>query len=311
MKINEENIEAYLIDYSEGKLFGEEKNYVESFLKNNPEYADMFDGFENIRLEKETVRFEKKDSLKHTTEFDYPEFQYFDRLAVSVLEGVASESENKEFQTLISKNKKLKKDADVYSKTKIQPDFKIVYNKKKTLKHYALFFWQRVAAIAAVLIAAVLFSFLNSDETVLILGVYDYNYKVTPREILCEEKPIIAETKNLAKKKAAVKAVEKPPLMLPEIENEIKSVKNEALVGADFSSLKIENVLKDVLPQTDFSQFLAENAESQSKPKTNFIGFRLFRFAKKIDVEIFRSDDGSFIALDLITPNKKYTLKKL
>lgn len=317
MKVNKENIEEYLLDYSEGSLSQEDKKQVEVFLKKNPQYREMLEGISEFRLDAGNVVFEKKDSLKHTLEFDYPEFKYSDRLAVSVLEGLATKEEQAEYQKLISENKALKKDAALYSTTKLQADTNIVYNKKNGLKHFAFVTWQRVASVAAVLVLGILTAVFYKEETVSVTGVYSYNYEIKHRDlevVATVEKQYAAEKiTEEPKKTAASKPEEKQVLPLPDTEDDIiiEKAENEALAGADLSSLRVESVLKDELPQTEFPKILAENSEPESKTKTNFIGGRLFRFAQKIDLEVYRSEDGSFIALDLITPNKKYSLKKL
>ncbi|MBR4677795.1 MAG: hypothetical protein IKO99_07320 [Bacteroidales bacterium] len=319
MKVNKENIEEYLLDYSEGSLSQEDKKQVEVFLKKNPQYREMLEGISEFRLDAGNVVFEKKDSLKHTSEFDYPEFKYSDRLAVSVLEGLATKEEQTEYQKLISESASFKKDVALYSRTKLQADSQIVYENKNGLKHFALVFWRYAAAVAAVLIAGIFAAFFFQETTKEISGVYTCNYEIKTRKsvekniVLEPQQTFLAENTAKPKKTAAVKTVEETVLPLPDMEDDviIKSAENETLAGADLSSLRVENVLKNELPQTEFPKILAENSEPESKTKTNFIGGRLFRFAQKIDLEVYRSEDGSFIALDLITPNKKYSLKKL
>lgn len=310
MKVNKENIEEYLLDYSEGSLSQEDKKQVEVFLKKNPQYREMLEGISEFRLDAGNVVFEKKDSLKHTLEFDYPEFKYSDRLAVSVLEGLATKEEQTEYQKLISESASFKKDVALYSRTKLQADSQIVYENKNGLKHFAFVFWRYAAAVAAVLIAGILTAVFYKDENISATSVYSYNFQVKIREAVVQEKIV----ENIT---AAAKPKIKQVVPLPEKKEDditdiiIEKTENETLAGADLSSLRVENVLKNELPQTEFPQILAENSEPESKTKTNFIGGRLFRFAQKIDLEVYRSEDGSFIALDLITPNKKYSLKKL
>ena len=310
MQFNKENIEEYLLDYSENNLSEKDKKCVEDFLRQNPKYRAMIEGLSDFKLNGENAVFEKKDSLKHTSEFDYSEFSYVDRLAVSVLEGVATSKELSEYQKLISESASFKKDVALYSQTKLQADSQIVYENKNGLKHFAFVFWRYAAAVAAVLIAGILTAVFYKDENISATSVYSYNFQVKIREAVVQEKIV----ENIT---AAAKPKIKQVVPLPEKKEDditdiiIEKTENETLAGADLSSLRVENVLKNELPQTEFTKILAEKSEPQTKTKTNFIGSRLFRFAKKIDVEVYRNDDGSFFALDLITPNKKYSLKKL
>jgi hypothetical protein len=63
-KINKNNIEAWLLDYSEGQLNEKELVLLETFLEENPEYRQLLNDFEPLYLPaEEHIVFAKKEAL--------------------------------------------------------------------------------------------------------------------------------------------------------------------------------------------------------------------------------------------------------
>lgn len=62
-RINKNNIEAWLLDLSEGQLNEEELALLEAYLAENPEYSKLLSDFEPFYLPKEEIVFNKKDAL--------------------------------------------------------------------------------------------------------------------------------------------------------------------------------------------------------------------------------------------------------
>lgn len=98
------------------------------------------------------------DSLKHTSDFDVKDVPYFDRLAVLVGEGLASDAERQEYERLISAHPELRQQAELYRQCFAKPDMGIVFGNADALKRRAPkvvpLYW-KVAAAAAVLAAGV------------------------------------------------------------------------------------------------------------------------------------------------------------
>ena len=78
--ITKENIEAYLLDLIEGNLSPDEVKELEAFLKDNPQYREMIDGYDSslVLMADKNVKFEYKDSLrrKNKTVAFYPFIKY-------------------------------------------------------------------------------------------------------------------------------------------------------------------------------------------------------------------------------------------
>jgi len=94
-----------------------------------------------------------RDNLKHTSDFDDMSVPYFDRLAVLVNEGIATEDEKREYHRLVYQNENLKKEADTYKACYLDPDDKIDFPDKESLrrKPRTIALWGKIAAAAAVI----------------------------------------------------------------------------------------------------------------------------------------------------------------
>ncbi len=64
--ITKENIEAYLLDLIEGNLSPDEVKELEAFLKDNPQFREMIDGYDSslVLMADKNIKFEDKESLR-------------------------------------------------------------------------------------------------------------------------------------------------------------------------------------------------------------------------------------------------------
>lgn len=78
--ITKENIEAYLLDLIEGNLNPDEVKELEAFLKDNPQFRDMIDGYDSslVLMVDKNIKFEDKESLrrKNKVKAFYPYIKY-------------------------------------------------------------------------------------------------------------------------------------------------------------------------------------------------------------------------------------------
>ena len=78
--ITKENIEAYLLDLLEGNLSPDEVKELEAFLKDNPQYKEMIDGYDSslVLMADKNIKFEDKESLKRKNKVKdfYPYIKY-------------------------------------------------------------------------------------------------------------------------------------------------------------------------------------------------------------------------------------------
>jgi hypothetical protein len=136
MKINQNNYEAYLLDYLEGHIDADTKKDLEIFLQQNPSIKTTLDQFESISIVPDIVKYPSKSDLyklkfeKSTiTESNYGDY------CIAYHENILTEEKRKEcihFSALKYENEKeLMRSGKVY----LTPDLNIIYPDKKNLKH--------------------------------------------------------------------------------------------------------------------------------------------------------------------------------
>lgn len=331
MDINFSEIEAYLLDYVEGRLSGQKARQVEEFLEKNPQYAQMLDCQEELPLKEflddDNSVFLEKDSLKHTSEFDFQDVPYFDRLCVGDLEGVLTNNERKEKQRIIYENPELKRDVLLYEKTKLSFDESIVFLKKETLKRRVLIPWVKILAVAAMISGLVLTFWLKSGNDFEISPVSFSSHHVAQREIpavheALETKPLENKTlkKNTAENQKPQNLVscysEKidDETKVDEIFQEDEIGQEEDFVSVDFSEIRIEQkefsgLDEDIKNYVDEEEFY-DDIFDDNIIKPDFIGSKIYRLKRKFRVELTRGNDGRFKTLTIVTSDKTYCLSK-
>ncbi|BBE18193.1 hypothetical protein AQPE_2353 [Aquipluma nitroreducens] len=123
------------------------------FLNQNPDLKEELHLFEEIKLPQEFVVFQEKKQL-HKSLAD--ENSRLENTVVAYMEGDLDANENKVFETFLAGNPELKKEYDLFARTRLKPDSGIKYPKKRKLyrKSGATIVMNWVARAAAVILLA-------------------------------------------------------------------------------------------------------------------------------------------------------------
>jgi len=151
MKISRDNYESFFMDYIEGNLHESMIDQFLDFLNQNPDLKEELHLFEEVNLPEEHVVFQGKNQL-HKNMAD--ENRRIENSVVAYLEGDLDADENKAFETYIAAHPELKKEYDLFAKTRLTPDSGIKYPEKRKLYHKsgATIVMNWVARVAAVLV---------------------------------------------------------------------------------------------------------------------------------------------------------------
>jgi hypothetical protein len=151
MKITRDNYESFFIDYIEGNLPESMIDQFLDFLNQNPDLKEELHLFEEVNLHEEIVVFQEKKQL-HKSAAD--EKRRLESNVVAYLEGDFNADENKAFETYLISHPELKKEYDLFAKTRLIPDSGIKYQDKQKLyrKSGATIVMNWVARAVAVLV---------------------------------------------------------------------------------------------------------------------------------------------------------------
>jgi len=149
MKINDQNYEAYFLDYAEGQLSATDKAELERFLAENPHLSNELKHFEPIKLMAEDICYENKAELKRTIIL-----QPNDELCISRMEGDLSKADSKKFDQNLQTDAKLKTEYALFLKTKQKPDTTLIYKEKQALRKGGFMVLHRKKVFSVLALAA-------------------------------------------------------------------------------------------------------------------------------------------------------------
>lgn len=152
--ITKENIEAYLLDLIEGNLSPDEVKELEAFLKDNPQFREMIDGYDSslVLMADKNIKFEDKESLRRKKKVIafYPFIKYsfvavaacfilfifVSKLFIKPLDNTT----NRSFDTVIVQN--------TNSTPSISPSFPVKNDKEEIVKKQTKAFPNKIKTIA-------------------------------------------------------------------------------------------------------------------------------------------------------------------
>jgi hypothetical protein len=135
-KINRNNYELYFVDYLDGNLTDCQVKEMFDFLEENSDLKEELKEISEFELQPdESVQFPNKNKLKKNTRYlENLQSNYLDELCIASIEGDLSETEQREFNTLLENNNELENTLELYKKTILQPDKNIQFPGKDNLK---------------------------------------------------------------------------------------------------------------------------------------------------------------------------------
>lgn len=227
-RINIENYEAFLLDWTEGNLSNEDILLLKEFLSQHPEISiDEKLISEPISLQKNIV-FDKKENLKKLISEDD---------IIAYHEGNLNSIQKKDVEDFIATDSELIKDFELYGKLKLNPE-QIVFEHKHLLKKKgAVITFKRVvyaaSSIAALWLFFMLFFSPNQQYTpvknIAINNnsiIEDDNEDISflyPKKPKREERTLINKTQKKVNRNTI------------DVENELKT--NESLIEPGFDML--------------------------------------------------------------------------
>ena len=170
MQITADNYEIYYLDYLEGNLDQSVVPEFEAFLDANPNLTHYFQPDTIKLVYSEQIAFPDKQALKKF-EFDKTSVSKytFEEFSIAYFEGLITNTKQKEFFDFIKINPEYTLEFDLYRKSYLISQQKLIFTNKKDLYHsdsnHRLFSLFKVASLAAGI--ALLFGiYVRSPQTI-------------------------------------------------------------------------------------------------------------------------------------------------
>lgn len=130
MNINNNNYEAFFLDYHEGNLSPQQVADLLLFVEQHPELKEEFESFENVTLnDLSNISFENKSSLKKEITLDNRE-DYF----IRNVENTLTSAEKNLLDIFIKQHPQFLPELELFKKTKVFADASVVFENKEALK---------------------------------------------------------------------------------------------------------------------------------------------------------------------------------
>jgi hypothetical protein len=171
--INRHNYESFFLDYLEGNLTAEKEKELIDFIEANPDLKEELNGWEDIKVaSKDQIIFPGKSSLKKTDSV-FPMATPFEEQCIAKLEGDLNKREGTRFDQELKEDNSKHKTYKIYEKTRLLPDYSIVYPNKNDLKTisgkdeklFKLPFYTILASAASIALIVGLFFNTKTDQT--------------------------------------------------------------------------------------------------------------------------------------------------
>ena len=163
MNINRDNYESFFVDFLEGNLKADQIDQFLDFLNQNPDLKEEMQLFECVSLPEEQIVFsDKKQLYKSSTDRKSGD----QNRAIAYLEGDLTSEDRKNFEEDLNRIPELKKEYDLYTKTRLIADSGIIYRDKKKLyrKSGMVILMNWVSRVAAVILLVLGIGWLIQNE---------------------------------------------------------------------------------------------------------------------------------------------------
>lgn len=273
--ISRSNYEMFFIDYTEGNLTPEQVAELIIFLEQNPDLKEEFEGFADVKLEPETLVFEKKENLKKSGSlYGSINSTNYEEQFLAYYEGDLNEGEQRNVRDFVNSNRHYADVFDLFKKAMLKPDLGIVYPTKSKLKKSvfeagkikrAYYFASAVAAS----ILLILFFRMNftSSKNEIVEGHKPWNLnksKIHEPKFINEENPIEENSKVVRKPEKLVKYYDR---IKKDITNTVESDSiNEVTIqplNLAVISMGIDNEEREIIKPTSMPTSFFEITENQ------------------------------------------------
>jgi hypothetical protein len=245
MKPDRTNYEIWIVDYLDGNLNREQAEVLISFLEENPDIKEEFEGMTSFPVLSDTVTFGNKNSL-HRTTGELSDSQ-FELLCAASLENDLSPEQKAELDEAISGNIERRKTFKLFSGTRLTPP-ELSYRYKRSLKKLtpaAKIFRFSFVGISAAAMVLIMFTLLRNPDVI--------NSKIATGE----RQPVTdgRDKGNIeTKKQTTINVPVKKEVIEVPVAGNLAEKNNEA-VSAELKLLSNNNTMADTsLPEIDIQK---------------------------------------------------------
>lgn len=164
MKLDRTTYEIYVIDYLDGKLNAVEVSELLLFLEQNPDLKEEFEGLNEATLLKEEAAVPFDTSALKKPAYKSEDYE---TLLVAELEGDLNAKEKEELAKAFVLYPQLKREAVLFTQTRLQPELDVIFRNKSKLKVFSIQPYYKIMVRVAAVLLLVSFAgmyFINTQQ---------------------------------------------------------------------------------------------------------------------------------------------------
>lgn len=289
--INRKNYELFIIDFYDEKLSSPQKTELFIFLDQNPDLKEEFELYSPVTLDTGSEIFVGKEKLKKSSLNSRVSEQL-----IAYLENDLDKDERKKIEEFANSDQEVFEELEILKKTKVLPDFKIVFKNKSVLKRggkiilFQSLTFGKVAVAASVLLLLLSYYFfhkpqqneiVSNQHSIIDSASSSQKDSIDKQEISSDEKivPILSPVQRIASnrkinhngskqnhiEKNSIQNSFRPVDSATTAEKNRKSEKSSDTLNTDSEN----HALKNAVHQNDFEKMVFENQKSLLKNDTD------------------------------------------
>ena len=173
MNINRYNYEEFFLLYVDNELTKAERQQVETFVHDNPDLEEELIMLKQSKLRPDAaITFAGKEALMKPEDAGFINETNYEEFFLLYVDGELSAAERREIEAFAATKPQFQQELNLLLQTKIEPEHEVVFPDKSLLyrteekKRPVIFIgWQRVAAVAAVILVALGIFWLSNTGT--------------------------------------------------------------------------------------------------------------------------------------------------
>ena len=173
MNINRYNYEEFFLLYVDNELTKAERQQVETFVHDNADLEEELIMLRQSKLRPDAaITFQGKEALMKPEDAAFINDTNYEEFFLLYVDGELSAAERREVETFAGTKPQFQQELNLLLQTKIEPEHEVVFPdksllyKKEEKKRPVIFIgWQRIAAVAAVILVALGIFWLSNTGT--------------------------------------------------------------------------------------------------------------------------------------------------
>lgn len=171
MNINRYNYEEFFLLYVDNELTKAERQEVEAFVHDNADLAEELNMLKQVKLRPDAISFLGKEALLKPENAGFINETNYEEFFLLYVDGELNAAARREVESFAATKPQFQQELNLLLQTKIEPEHEVVFPDKSVLykeekkRPVIVIGWQKIVAVAAMLVLALGIFWLSNNNT--------------------------------------------------------------------------------------------------------------------------------------------------